>query len=296
MTWSLAPTISTFENAISPAIESKLLDSAAEVWDLIDEFASEVAASYREREVHLRQTATDRRIHALERLLLPDGSDSNRGTALLESELGIPESVPKTILVVRAREPWWAPPRRLEFDSTIWRSGEEFAVGLVPSTGHNLEAQVASLLDGGNKVGASSPFQSYTRTFLAFRWAELASRCIGFGEFAGIDSVLPAALLASSPALGRRIQAAARGSADIAEGIDEQTLSTVAHYIATGRSPTQTGKICFCHRNTVHKRVSTFEQTTGIDLTSIDGLLLTLLAYKAGILDSIVLPGSGAVV
>lgn len=277
------------------SIESKLLDSATEIWEIIDEFASVVAASYREREVYLRQTATDRRIRALERLLLPDGSD-NRGTAPLENELGIPESMLKTILVVRAREPWWAPPRRWEIDSIIWRLGEEFAVGLVPSNSQNLEAQAASLLDKGIKVGASSPFQSYSRTFLAFRWAELASRCARFGEFALIDSVLPAALLASSPALGRRIQAAVRGSVDSGEGFDKQTLSTVAHYIATGRSPTKTGEICFCHRNTVHKRVSTFERTTDIDLTSIDGLLLTLLAYKASILDSIILPGSGAVV
>lgn len=111
-----------------------------------------------------------------------------------------------------------------------------------------------------------------------------------------IDSVLPAALLASSPALGRRIQAAVWGSADEGEGFDDQTLSTVAHYIATGRSPTRTGEICFCHRNTVNKRVSTFAQITGIDLTSIDGQLLTLLAYKASLLDSIILPGPGEAV
>jgi hypothetical protein len=277
------------------SIESKLFDSATEIWDLIDEFASVVAASYREREVVLRQTATDRRIRALERLLLPDGIDS-RGTDSLENELGIPESTLKTIVVVRAREPWWAPPKRWGTDGVIWRLGEEFTVGLVPSVGQNLEAQAASLLDERVKVGASSPFQSYSRTFLAFRWAKLASRCTGFGEFALIDSVLPDALLVNSPALGRRIQAAVAGSVDSGEGIDAQTLSTVAHYIATGRSPTKTGEICFCHRNTVHKRVSAFARTTGIDVTSIDGQLLTLLAYKASLQGSIILSGSGEAV
>jgi hypothetical protein len=277
------------------SIETKLLDSATEIWELIDEFASAVAASYREREVYLRQTATDRRIRALERLLLPDGSD-NRGTAPLENELGISESTLKTVVVVRAREPWWAPPRRGGIDSIIWRLGEEFAVGLVPSYGQSLDAHATQLLDTTIKIGASSPFQSYSRTFLAFRWAELASRCARFGEVAMIDSVLPAALLASSPALGRRIQAAVRGSVDEGEGFDDKTLSTVAHYIATGRSPTRTGEMCFCHRNTVNKRVSTFAQITGIDLTSIDGQLLTLLAYKASLLDSITLPGPGEAV
>lgn len=67
----------------------------------------------------------------------------------------------------------------------------------------------------------------------------------------------------------------------ILNGIDEETLLTVKHYIETSGSPSLSAVRLYVHHNTVSYRVPRFETKTRIDLSSYANSLFALSLLRA---------------
>lgn len=272
-----------------------LLEAAAQVWELVDSFSSEVAAAYREQERVLRQRDASRREALFDALMEGAGRD-HAVVAEAGATLDLPQDGRFAVVVVAGTSSGRPAGRVLAGRGlhAAWRTRADRELALVSLGGTRLDTLV-QLLDTvpGLRAGVSPVFESLGHADVGHRLAQTALRSLPPKESGArhLDADLPGALLVTAPDLAERLVDQALGRL-LALPADEREvlLETLAAWLATGGSASQAALRLYCHRNTVLNRLRRVEALTGGSLERVDDLVTWSLALQARRL----LPGAAA--
>ncbi len=260
-----------------------LAETAAVVWEIIDEFSGAVRDSYREREAGILRREDRRREALLDALLEGRGSD-RAVCADAASALDLPEQGRYVVVVLEVTDPAGAGADALAGRGlrSAWRGRAGREVGLVllgrasPSLVCNALSEVQTA-----RAGISAAVDGMAEADVAYRMAETALRTLPPGEpgVVELDARLPGALLVTAPDLAARLVHRALGPVLALTG-DEQTvlLETLSTWLATGGSAGQTATRLYCHRNTVLNRLRRVEALTSRSVERVDHLVEWSLA------------------
>ncbi|MYQ64714.1 MULTISPECIES: PucR family transcriptional regulator, partial [unclassified Streptomyces] len=135
----------------------------------------------------------------------------------------------------------------------------------------------------GVRIGVGSVVTGLAAVGDARRFADLAlGICPATGGTVRLEDHLPAALVVSSPDLGRALAARVLGPLLRLEPADRDVLlDTLATWLECDGSAQRAGERLYCHRNTVLNRLRRCEQLTGRTLTRPGDLVEIGLALTA---------------
>ncbi|MBT2366597.1 helix-turn-helix domain-containing protein [Streptomyces sp. ISL-10] len=146
-------------------------------------------------------------------------------------------------------------------------------------------AELAARLDvpPGVRVGISPAVTGLAAVGEARGYAEIALRaCPRDGGVVLLDEHLPAALVVTSPNLGRALADRVLGPLGGIDPADRQLLvETLTAWLRSDGSAQRAAKLLYCHRNTVLNRLRRFEQLTGRSLSRPSDAVEVSLALTA---------------
>ncbi|GGZ00232.1 PucR family transcriptional regulator [Streptomyces poonensis] len=265
-----------------------LVHVAADVWNFVDEHSALVAESYRQTERRLNRRRENR-----SRLLaaaLLDGTSRIADLPEAAEALGLPEDGRYAVVAVAggalsgsADVRSAAVPGGLR---THWHTGVDVDHGivLVPSGQDELpDAGPARDRPAGVRIGIGSVVDGLAALGDARRLADLAlGLCPGEGGRVRLCERLPAALVVSSPELGRALAERALGPLLRLEPADRDLLlDTLTVWLDCDGSAQRAGERLYCHRNTVLNRLRRCEQLTGRSLSRPADMVELSLALTA---------------
>ncbi|MGW8063776.1 helix-turn-helix domain-containing protein [Streptomyces ziwulingensis] len=254
-----------------------LVHVAADVWNFVDEHCTLVADAYRQTEWQLNRRRENRA-----RLLaagLLDGTSRIADLPEAAQALGLPEQGRYVVVAVTgghsarpdaARAAAVPPGTRVH-----WHAGAENDYGIVlvgadqdglpepPGPGTGQDARLPGL-----RIGIGSPVDGLAAVGDARRSADTAlDICPGTGGTVRLADHLPAALVVSSPDLGRALAEKVLGPLLRLEPADREVLlDTLTTWLDCDGSAQRAGERLYCHRNTVLNRLRRCEQLTGRSL------------------------------
>lgn len=270
----------------APHVLDELLDSAAQVMQLIDVMSLTAANEYRDRQLEARTRDAERRQAVLDSLL--DGHGGDPGVAAEAMRvLDLPKHPRLAVVVVRHETPLTSPPRSPRdalaahgFPSE-WRLRADREIGLVvlgAAPPERLARRLRSVVSGTAAV--SSDVVGLSEVVTALRLAELTldSLPIDHGDVVTLDERLPEALLVASPQVADRLREVAFGELlELETEKQDVLLATLECWFRHGRSAAEVGTELHCHRNTVLHRLNRIETLSGRKLSgSRDELLFRL--------------------
>jgi hypothetical protein len=262
------------------------LRAASEMWLVLDTYTHEMAEGYREEVTATLVGQEQARAAMLDALLegLPGGWEA-------ADELKLPVKGDYVVVTATAAEPGRHALPRVEQTlravriSSAWRlhPGDETGIVALPA-GRSLSRVHDILADcGEGPVGLSSVYDDLTATAHAYRLARIAlrgsipgsSRVVAFGQ-----STLANAA-AAAPEVMRQLAGITLGGLSRLPAGDRQTLlSTFGAWLGNGGSADRTGKVLFCHPNTVRHRLRRLETLTGLTLADPRQCAELALAYE----------------
>lgn len=256
-----------------------LVHVAADVWNFVDEHCTLVADAYRQTEWQI-----DRRRENRARLLaagLLDGTGRIADLPEAARALDLPEQGRYVVVAVAG-----GPPARSDVARAAavppgsrvhWHAGPETDYGIVlvgdreglpedpsgPGGGRHGPA-----LHPGLRIGVGSPVVGLAAVGDARRLADTAlGICPAAGGTVRLADQLPAALVVSSPDLGRALAEKVLGPLLRLEPSDREVLlDTLTTWLDCDGSAQRAGERLYCHRNTVLNRLRRCEQLTGRSL------------------------------
>ncbi|MGW7341537.1 PucR family transcriptional regulator [Streptomyces sp. NPDC054808] len=253
-----------------------LVHVAADVWNFVDEHCTLVADAYRQTEWQIGRRRENRA-----RLLaagLLDGTGRIADLPEAARALGLPEQGRYVVVAVTG-----GPPARSDAARAVavppgarvhWHTGPEVDYGIV------LVGAVEGLTDPGPprtashapvpglRIGVGSPVEGLAAVGDARRLADTAlDICPAAGGTVRLADQLPAALVVSSPELGRALAEKVLGPLLRLEPADREVLlDTLTTWLECDGSAQRAGERLYCHRNTVLNRLRRCEQLTGRSL------------------------------
>ncbi|AZM73867.1 PucR family transcriptional regulator [Streptomyces sp. KPB2] len=251
-----------------------LVHVAADVWNFVDEHCTLVADAYRQTEWQIGRRRENRA-----RLLaagLLDGTGRIADLPEAARALGLPEQGRYVVVAVTG-----GPPARSDAARAVavppgarvhWHAGPEVDYGIV------LVGAVEGLTDPGPpashapvpglRIGVGSPVEGLAAVGDARRLADTAlDICPAAGGTVRLADQLPAALVVSSPELGRALAEKVLGPLLRLEPADREVLlDTLTTWLECDGSAQRAGERLYCHRNTVLNRLRRCEQLTGRSL------------------------------
>ncbi|MFD4261202.1 PucR family transcriptional regulator [Streptomyces sp. NPDC058534] len=246
-----------------------LVHVAADVWNFVDEHCTLVADAYRQTEWQLGRRRENRA-----RLLaagLLDGTSRIADLPEAAQALGLPEQGRYVVVAVTggpsarpdaARAAAVPPGTRVH-----WHAGAEVDYGIVlTGAGDGLPEPHSSF--PGLRIGVGSPVDGLAAVGDARRLADTALEiCPLAGGTVRLADQLPAALVVSSPELGRALAERVLGPLFRLEAADREVLlDTLTTWLDCDGSAQRAGERLYCHRNTVLNRLRRCEQLTGRSL------------------------------
>ncbi|MEU7405611.1 helix-turn-helix domain-containing protein, partial [Streptomyces sp. NPDC044948] len=255
-----------------------LVHVAADVWNFVDEHCTLVADAYRQTEWQIGRRRENRA-----RLLaagLLDGTGRIADLPEAARALDLPEQGRYVVVAVTG-----GPPARSDAARAAavppgarvhWHAGPEVDYGIVlvgpredlphphePGTGPHAPAVVPGL-----RTGVGSPVDGLAAVGDARRLADTAlDICPAAGGTVRLADHLPAALVVSSPELGRALAEKVLGPLLRLEPADREVLlDTLTTWLDCDGSAQRAGERLYCHRNTVLNRLRRCEQLTGRSL------------------------------
>jgi hypothetical protein len=274
-----------------------LVDAASIVWEIVDQFSSAVADSYRRTEAVIAREG-DRRREALVDALLEGRGAERAVVADAASALDLPEHGPYVVLVLDGTRAGGRAADALAVRGfrTAWRERADREVCLV-SLGTAAPADVLDALKvvPDARAGVSPVVDGLAEVDVGQALAQtaLTARPPGRAAVAELDARLPGALLVTAPDLaGRLMRRALGGLLDLEPAERDLLLGTLATWLDTGGSAGQTATRLYCHRNTVLNRLRRVEALTGRSLERVDHLVECSLALLARDLLRDAAPGS----
>ncbi|WP_406859095.1 helix-turn-helix domain-containing protein [Streptomyces sp. HUAS MG47] len=261
-----------------------LVHVAADVWNLVDEHCTLVAEAHRAAR---RRTdgRREERLHRMTAALL-DGTTRIADLPEVADALGLPVEGTYAVVAVTGRPDVRALTVSVPADGPriVWHADGDAVYGLVLVGDGTLRA-LARTLTGppGAAVGIGSPVETLAAAGDARRLAEVALRaCPPAGGTVLLDEHLPAALLASSPALGATLAERVLGPVLRLEPTDRDLLiDTLSSWLECDGSAQRAAHRLYCHRNTVLNRLRRLEQLTGRSLTRPTDVVELSLALTA---------------
>ncbi|MFC7824103.1 PucR family transcriptional regulator [Streptomyces sp. NPDC057375] len=253
-----------------------LVHVAADVWNFVDEHCTLVADAYRQTEWQIGRRRENRA-----RLLaagLLDGTGRIADLPEAARALDLPEQGRYVVVAVTG-----GPPGRSDAARAVavppgarvhWHAGPEVDYGIV------LVGAVEGLTDPGPprtashapvpglRIGVGSPVEGLAAVGDARRLADTAlDICPPAGGTVRLADQLPAALVVSSPELGRALAEKVLGPLLRLEPADREVLlDTLTTWLECDGSAQRAGERLYCHRNTVLNRLRRCEQLTGRSL------------------------------
>ncbi|WP_186778680.1 PucR family transcriptional regulator [Streptomyces salinarius] len=253
-----------------------LVHVAADVWNFVDEHCTLVADAYRQTEWQIGRRRENRA-----RLLaagLLDGTGRIADLPEAARALDLPEQGRYVVVAVTG-----GPPARSDAARAVavppgarvhWHTGPEVDYGIV------LVGAVEGLTDPGPpgtashapvpglRIGVGNPVEGLAAVGDARRLADTAlDICPAAGGTVRLADQLPAALVVSSPELGRALAEKVLGPLLRLEPADREVLlDTLTTWLECDGSAQRAGERLYCHRNTVLNRLRRCEQLTGRSL------------------------------
>ncbi|MER7775176.1 helix-turn-helix domain-containing protein [Streptomyces sp. NPDC096191] len=246
-----------------------LVHVAADVWNFVDEHCTLVADAYRQTEWQLGRRRENRA-----RLLaagLLDGTSRIADLPEAAQALDLPEQGRYVVVAVAggpsvrpdaARAAALPPGTRAH-----WHAGAEVDYGIVLTDADDGLPEPHSSFPG-LRIGVGSPVDGLAAVGDARRLADTALEiCPPAGGTVRLADELPAALVVSSPELGRALADRVLGPLLRLEAADREVLlDTLTTWLDCDGSAQRAGERLYCHRNTVLNRLRRCEQLTGRSL------------------------------
>jgi hypothetical protein len=265
-----------------------LVDGAANVWRVVDRYATAVATAYRATAMRLRAEQARRRQVVIGALLAGRGSDSEvAGEAL--GLLDLPPQGNYVVVVAAAegsRSSLQSPERALARHGYVsaWSPRGEHEVGVV-HLGHERATKAMDVLATALpavRTGVSPEVNGLASLGTGYQLAVLALACLDQPGLSCLDDRLPEALVVRSPDLAKRMVDLALGPILECDDSERQILiETLTTWLATGGSPQRAAAQLYCHRNTVLNRLRRIESLTGRSLSDPREYLIFSLALSA---------------
>ncbi|MGY1755228.1 PucR family transcriptional regulator [Blastococcus sp. SYSU D01042] len=261
------------------------------VWAVLDEHAGALATGHDQGLTALLDADRERRRVLLDALVDGRlGEWSRLGGSL--TRLGLPEDGPY-VAVAAERGADGAPalPGAEDFLAghgvrSAWRTTADGTVGLVAIGEWRTVTSIRELLGtlATGRVGLSRSYDDALQTSTAVARAMVARRCLPAGAIGvtAIDDDPVAALLASSVETSTEVSRLLLGAVMELPDAEQQTLlATLATWLATNGNSTETGRLLFCHRNTVRNRLARLEQLSGQSLEDPRSVARLFVAIEA---------------
>jgi hypothetical protein len=292
--------------ALRPAGDmAAFLHQSAGLWAVLDAQSEALAAGYDEGLTALTEADREQRRRLLDALVDGRlGEWSRLGGSLIR--LGLPEEGPY-VAVSAERDAAGAPalPGAEDFLAghgvrSAWRTTVDGTVGVVAIGEWRTVTSIRELLGtlATGRVGLSRSYADALQTSVAVARAMVARRCLPAGAVGvtAIDDDPVAALLASSVETSTEVSRLLLGQVMELPDAEQQTLlATLATWLATNGNSTETGRLLFCHRNTVRNRLARLEQLSGQSLEDPRSVARLFVAVEAlRLLDPAVLGDAGS--
>ena len=252
-----------------------LVDTAAIVWSLADDYSQALTESYREAVAEAMQAA-DRHRSAVVQALVTGEVSAEATVWEIAKVLGMPFE--GTFLVVVAEsaaiggEPLAGVESRLRaFDATsAWRLQPDFEVGVI-SCGRTNPDKILDVLGvaAPGRVGVSPPYPTLDKTTHAMRLAQVAMESLPAGQPAvrQFEDTPLGSLVAADPDAARLLVERVLGRLITLPDEERTTLlSTVEAWLDARGSAAEAGRVLYCHPNTVRYRLHRIEEHTGRSL------------------------------
>jgi hypothetical protein len=291
--------------ARTPGEAAVLLEQSGTLWTVLDEQSRALAAGYDEGLTALTDADRERRRLLLDALIDGRlGEWSRLGGSL--TRLGLPEEGP--YVAVSAEQDAAGRPALAGAEDFLaghgvrsaWRTTLDGTVGIVAIGEWRTVTSIRELLGtlATGRVGLSRSYADALQTSVSVARAMVARRCLPAGAVGvtAIDDDPVAALLASSVETSTEVSRLLLGAVmELPEPEQQTLLATLATWLATNGNSTETGRLLFCHRNTVRNRLARLEQLSGQSLEDPRSVARLFVAVEAlRLLDPSVLGDAGS--
>jgi hypothetical protein len=277
--------------ARSPRDMADFLEQSAAFWAVLDGQSCALAAGYDAGLTALTDADRERRRLLLDALVDGRlGEWSRLGGSL--TRLGLPEEGPY-VAVSAEQDAAGRPPLPGVEDflaghgvRSAWRTTADGTVGIVAIGEWRTVTSIRELLGtlATGRVGLSRSYSDALHSSVAMARAMVARRCLPAGAVGvtAIDDDPVAALLASSVETSTEVSRLLLGAVMELPDAEQQTLlATLATWLATNGNSTETGRLLFCHRNTVRNRLARLEQLSGQSLEDPRSVARLFVAVEA---------------
>lgn len=291
--------------ARTPGETTVFLEQSGVLWTVLDEQSRALAAGYDEGLTALTDADRERRRLLVDALVDGRlGEWSRLGGSL--TRLGLPEEGP--YVAVSAEQDAAGLPALAGAEDFLaghgvrsaWRTTLDGTVGIVAIGEWRTVTSIRELLGtlATGRVGLSRSYADALQTSVAVARAMVARRCLPAGAVGvtAIDDDPVAALLASSVETSTEVSRLLLGAVmELPEPEQQTLLATLATWLATNGNSTETGRLLFCHRNTVRNRLARLEQLSGQSLEDPRSVARLFVAVEAlRLLDPSVLGDAGS--
>ncbi|SDE99166.1 PucR C-terminal helix-turn-helix domain-containing protein [Blastococcus aurantiacus] len=277
--------------ARTPAETTVFLEQSGALWTVLDEQSRALATGYDEGLTALTDADRERRRLLLDALVDGRlGEWSRLGGSL--TRLGLPEEGP--YVAVSAEQDAAGRPALAGAEDFLaghgvrsaWRTTLDGTVGIVAIGEWRTVTSIRELLGtlATGRVGLSRSYADALQTSVAVARAMVARRCLPAGAVGvtAIDDDPVAALLASSVETSTEVSRLLLGAVmELPEPEQQTLLATLATWLATNGNSTETGRLLFCHRNTVRNRLARLEQLSGQSLEDPRSVARLFVAVEA---------------
>ncbi|MGC9377316.1 PucR family transcriptional regulator [Streptomyces sp. MH13] len=256
-----------------------LVHVAADVWNFVDEHCTVVADAYRQTECQIGRRRENRARHLAAGLL--DGTSRIADLPEAAQVLALPEQGRYLVVAVAGVHPARSDAARAAAvpsgTRVHWHAGAEVDHGIVligagddglPEPAESEQEAGRRAPVPGLRIGVGSAVDGLACVGDARRLADTAlDICPEAGGTVRLDDHLPAALVVSSPELGRALAERVLGPLLRLEPADREVLlDTLTTWLDCDGSAQRAGERLYCHRNTVLNRLRRCEQLTGRSL------------------------------
>ncbi|MFE9441943.1 PucR family transcriptional regulator [Streptomyces sp. NPDC006602] len=264
-----------------------LVHVASDVWNFVDEHCTLVADAYRQVERQLTWRR-ENRVRLLVAALL-EGTSRIADLPEAAQVLDLPEHGRYAVVAVAGEDPSGCAAARCaavpDGLRVHWLTGVEVDYGIV-LVGAGGPPEPAPRPEGpaaGARIGVGGVVEGLAGIGDARRQADTAlGICPEGGGAVRLADHLPAALVVSSPELGRALADRVLGALLCLEPGDRDVLlETLATWLACDGSAQRAGERLYCHRNTVLNRLRRCEQLTGRSLARPTDVVEISLALTA---------------
>jgi PucR C-terminal helix-turn-helix domain/GGDEF-like domain len=273
-----------------PDATDALVDTASQLWEMIDDYSVLVASAYQERMAELSRFDAERRSLVVDAVLAGLAAE-NPSLPEAAASLGLP--LHGSFVLVSVDPAAAEPVERAVADALRGRGGTgafRLRTGRylgVVSLGPTVTA--AALRDALEeaataRVGLSPLYSELTGTPEALRLADVARSCLRVGEKGVVayeDHPARALLASDADTAWRTARIVLEPVLALEPEAGALLLETLQAWFAAGGSAAGAATALFCHRNTVRNRLQRLEELTGRSLEDPRGLAELYLASEA---------------